>query len=161
RPQRIVAGVEESHFGAEQARGPFRLGAPDLFHPLDGHRRILPGALAFAALAIRQPEDAHTAAARRVARDRGAGAPGGISRMRAEHEYGRPVRHGGNCRIRSVRTLLGDYPTTHALRRGAVSSPIAPLEFADIAVPNKAFKRVVRDLEFDVAELALMTFLMA
>ena len=36
-----------------------------------------------------------------------------------------------------------------------------PLAFADVAVPNKAFKRVVRDLEFDVAELALMTFLMA
>ena len=28
-------------------------------------------------------------------------------------------------------------------------------------MPNRAFKRAVRDLEFDVAELALMTFLMA
>jgi len=28
-------------------------------------------------------------------------------------------------------------------------------------VPNHAFKRVARDLEFDVAEPALMTFLMA
>jgi len=63
--------------------------------------------------------------------------------------------------IRAVRTLLGDYPTTHAMRHGAVTSPITPLAFADVAVPNKAFKRVVRDLEFDVAELALMTFLMA
>jgi 4,5-dihydroxyphthalate decarboxylase len=63
--------------------------------------------------------------------------------------------------IRSVRTLLGEYPTTRALRRGAVTSPIAPLAFVDVAVPNQAFKRVVRDLEFDVAELALMTFLMA
>src|SRR5262249_25227727 len=35
------------------------------------------------------------------------------------------------------------------------------LDFADVAVPHKAFKRVVRDMEFDVAELALMTFLMA
>ena len=60
-----------------------------------------------------------------------------------------------------LRTLLGDYPTTHALRRGTLTSPIAPLAFADVAVPNKAFKRVVRDLEFDVAEIALMTFLMA
>ena len=42
-----------------------------------------------------------------------------------------------------------------------MASPIVPLAFADVAVPNKAFKRVVRDLEFDVAELALMTFLMA
>ena len=27
--------------------------------------------------------------------------------------------------------------------------------------PNTAFKRVVRDLEFDVAELAIVTFLIA
>jgi 4,5-dihydroxyphthalate decarboxylase len=60
-----------------------------------------------------------------------------------------------------LRTLLGDYPTTHAVRQGMVTSPIVALEFADVAVPNKAFKRVVRDLEFDVAEIALMTFLMA
>jgi 4,5-dihydroxyphthalate decarboxylase len=58
-------------------------------------------------------------------------------------------------------TLLGDYPTTHALRQGVVTSPILSLAFADVAVPNTAFKRAVRDLEFDVAELALMTFLMA
>src|SRR5580765_7666594 len=60
-----------------------------------------------------------------------------------------------------LRTLLGDYPATRALRQGALASPVVPLDFADVAVPNKAFKRVVRDLEFDVAELALMTFLMA
>lgn len=60
-----------------------------------------------------------------------------------------------------LRTLLGDYPTTHALRQGTLRSPAVPLAFADVAVPNRAFKRVVRDLEFDVAELALMTFLMA
>jgi 4,5-dihydroxyphthalate decarboxylase len=60
-----------------------------------------------------------------------------------------------------MRTLLGDYPATHALRHGTVTSPLLPLAFADVQVPNKAFKRVVRELEFDVAELALMTFLMA
>jgi 4,5-dihydroxyphthalate decarboxylase len=60
-----------------------------------------------------------------------------------------------------MRTLLGDYPTTHALRQGELTSSLLSLAFADVEVPNKAFKRVVRDLEFDVAELALMTFLMA
>lgn len=60
-----------------------------------------------------------------------------------------------------LRTLLGDYPTTHALRQGSLTSPTVPLAFADVAVPHKAFKRVVRDLEFDVAEIALMTLLMA
>jgi len=59
------------------------------------------------------------------------------------------------------RALLGDYPNTRALRRGEISSPAVQLDFADVTVPNRAFKRVVRDLEFDVAELALITFLMA
>jgi 4,5-dihydroxyphthalate decarboxylase len=61
----------------------------------------------------------------------------------------------------SWKTLLGEHPSTRALKRGDVASSAVRLEFADIAVPNKAFKRVVRDLEFDVAELALMTALMA
>ena len=60
-----------------------------------------------------------------------------------------------------LRTLLGDYPVTHALKRGTVRSPRVEFDFADVKMPNTAFKRVVRDLEFDVAELAIVTFLMA
>ncbi len=61
----------------------------------------------------------------------------------------------------SLRALLGDHPATRALRTGQVTSPSLGLDFADVPTPNKAFKRVVREVEFDVAELALMTFLMA
>jgi 4,5-dihydroxyphthalate decarboxylase len=50
---------------------------------------------------------------------------------------------------------------TSALKSGAVRSPELTLEFADVKVPSSAFKRVVRNLEFDVAELAITTFLMA
>jgi len=60
-----------------------------------------------------------------------------------------------------LRALLGHHPVTRALREGRVTSSVARLDFADVATPNKAFKRVVREVEFDVAELALMTFLMA
>ncbi len=60
-----------------------------------------------------------------------------------------------------MHALLGDYPATRALREGRVESPLVRLEFDAVAVPHKAFKRVVREVEFDVAELALMTFLMA
>ncbi len=60
-----------------------------------------------------------------------------------------------------LRTLLGDYPVTAALKNGTVRSPHVALDFADVKVPNTAFKRVVRELEFDVAELAIVTFLMA
>ena len=57
--------------------------------------------------------------------------------------------------------LLGDYPVTRALKAGEVCSPRVALEFASIATPSSAFKRVVREAAFDVAELALVTYLMA
>ena len=55
-----------------------------------------------------------------------------------------------------MKALLGDYPVTRHFKENASN-----LGFADVKVPNTAFKRVVRDLEFDVAELAIMTFLLA
>ncbi|HXZ93650.1 MAG TPA: phosphate ABC transporter substrate-binding protein [Burkholderiales bacterium] len=58
--------------------------------------------------------------------------------------------------------LLGDYPVTRALKAGEVRSSRVALEFAaDVATPSSAFKRVVREAAFDVAELALVTYLMA
>ncbi len=60
-----------------------------------------------------------------------------------------------------LKTLLGDYANTRALRDGRLSSPNFTFDFADVKVPNRAFKRVVRNLEFDLAELALVTFLQA
>jgi 4,5-dihydroxyphthalate decarboxylase len=60
-----------------------------------------------------------------------------------------------------LHTLLGDYPVTLPLKRGEVKSSSVAFDFADVKVPNTAFKRVVRDLEFDVAEIAIVTFLMA
>jgi 4,5-dihydroxyphthalate decarboxylase len=55
-----------------------------------------------------------------------------------------------------LKALLGDYPVTKHFKANARG-----LEFADVKVPNTAFKRVVRDLEFDLAELAIVTFLLA
>ncbi len=60
-----------------------------------------------------------------------------------------------------LKTLLGNYPVTQALKDGRVRSPKLEFDFADVKVPHTAFKRVVRDLEFDVAEIAIVTFLMA
>src|SRR5712664_4147630 len=61
----------------------------------------------------------------------------------------------------AVRMLLGDYPVTFALKKGEVKSSSVSLDFADVKTPSAAFKRVVRNLEFDCAELAIVTFLMA
>jgi 4,5-dihydroxyphthalate decarboxylase len=63
--------------------------------------------------------------------------------------------------MKRLGTLLGDYPVTSALKKGEILSPYVGLDFADVKPPSSGFKRVVRDLEFDVAELAIVTFLMA
>ena len=60
-----------------------------------------------------------------------------------------------------LKTLLGDYPTTHALRAGELTSTRVAFDFADVKQVASAFKRTVRNLEFDVSELALTTYLMA
>jgi len=61
----------------------------------------------------------------------------------------------------TLRALLGNYPNTRALRQGELRSARVAFDFADVKVPNRAFKSVVRDLAFDVAELAIITFLQA
>ncbi len=60
-----------------------------------------------------------------------------------------------------LKTLLGDYPVTAALKRSEIGSSLVRLDFDPAKPPSSAFKRVVRGLEFDVAELAIVTFLMA
>jgi 4,5-dihydroxyphthalate decarboxylase len=57
--------------------------------------------------------------------------------------------------------LLGEYPGTRALRRGELASDVVRLDFADVKSAASAFKRVVRDGEFQVAELAVVTYLLA
>ena len=66
-----------------------------------------------------------------------------------------------DANILTLRTLLGDYPNTKALKAGVVHSSSVALDFADVKVPNTAFKDVVRHLKYDVAELAIVTFLQA
>ena len=60
-----------------------------------------------------------------------------------------------------LKTLLGEHAVTRAFRSAEVSSPELAFDFADVKVAHTAFKRVVRDLEFDLAELAIVTFLLA
>ncbi len=61
----------------------------------------------------------------------------------------------------TLKTLLGDYPNTRALKSGALLPAGFAFEFADVKVPNRAFKRAVRNLEFAVTELALVTYFQA
>lgn len=61
----------------------------------------------------------------------------------------------------ALKTLIGDYPNTKALKSGEIRSASVAFDFADVKVPNTAFKDVVRHLKYDVAELAIVTFLQA
>ena len=64
-------------------------------------------------------------------------------------------------RLPRLHTLLGDYPNTLAFKQGRLKPVHALFEFAGVKTPHTAFKRAVRDLEFDLCELAIVTFLMA
>ena len=57
--------------------------------------------------------------------------------------------------------LLGDYPNTLALKQGTLKPVSAVFRFADVKTPHTAFKRAVREMEFDICELAIVTYLMA
>lgn len=63
--------------------------------------------------------------------------------------------------VPTLKTLLSEYPNTRALRSGELQPSGFNFAFADVKVANRAFKRAVRDLEFDVAELALVTYFQA
>jgi 4,5-dihydroxyphthalate decarboxylase len=60
-----------------------------------------------------------------------------------------------------LRTLLGDHPGTSALKSGALKSDLVEFDFVDYSPTNKGFKPMVREAAFDVAELAIVTYLMA
>ena len=60
-----------------------------------------------------------------------------------------------------LRTMLGNYSNTKALKSGAVRSDLVDFDFVDVKVANNLFKQVVRDASYDVAELAIVTYLQA
>jgi 4,5-dihydroxyphthalate decarboxylase len=60
-----------------------------------------------------------------------------------------------------LRTLLGDYPGTTALKNGTIKSDLVEFDFAHYSPTHKGFKPMVREAAFDVSELAIVTYLMA
>ena len=60
-----------------------------------------------------------------------------------------------------LRTLLGDYPGTAALKNGSIKSDLVEFDFVDYSPAHKGFKPMVREAAFDVSEMAIVTFLMA
>jgi 4,5-dihydroxyphthalate decarboxylase len=60
-----------------------------------------------------------------------------------------------------VRTLLGDYPETAALKQGKIASDRLTLNFAGYSPPHTGFKAMVREQAFDISEMAIVTYLIA
>jgi 4,5-dihydroxyphthalate decarboxylase len=61
----------------------------------------------------------------------------------------------------TLHTMLGNYPNTAPLKSGAVKSDLVDLDFVEVKVANSFFKRVVREAKFDLAELAIVTYVQA
>ena len=60
----------------------------------------------------------------------------------------------------TLNTMIGDYPNTVALTQGRITSDRIAFKFNEAAVPHDHFKNTVRG-EYDVSELAIMTYLQA
>ncbi len=72
----------------------------------------------------------------------------------------------GGCqwRLRSkltLHTMLGNYPNVAPLKSGAVHSDLVDFDFVEVKVANNLFKQVVREAKYDLAELAIVTYLQA
>ena len=60
----------------------------------------------------------------------------------------------------TLRTLLGEYPKTAAIRQGTLKSDLFDIDLAPISLAQNGFKPMMRALAYDVAEVAIMTFLL-
>lgn len=61
----------------------------------------------------------------------------------------------------TLHTAVADYPHVRALKNGLVTSPLVRLSFEDVPVITRAFRRMVRTLDFDLCEIALTTLAQA
>ncbi len=60
-----------------------------------------------------------------------------------------------------LRTAVGNYGHTTPLKDGTVTSNMFDMEHIEVSPVTSIFRRMVRGLEFDVAEMALSTYLCA
>ena len=60
-----------------------------------------------------------------------------------------------------LRTAIGSYGHTAALKDGSAASDLFRMEHIEVSPVTAIFRRMVRALEFDVAEMALSTYLCA
>ena len=69
---------------------------------------------------------------------------------------GQPGGHPAGERL-VLRTAIGQYPHTAAMRDGAVASDLVAFDFVDVPAIHQAFAPMVREQRFDVSEIAIAT----
>lgn len=62
---------------------------------------------------------------------------------------------------RTLKVALRTYPYTEALKSGAITIPGTTLAFEEVKPHIAAFRRMVRDLAFDICEIAPTTYMIA
>jgi 4,5-dihydroxyphthalate decarboxylase len=60
-----------------------------------------------------------------------------------------------------LKTAIGNYGNTKALKDGTVTVPGISFDFVEISPVNRAFRPMVERLEFDVSEMAVTTYMLA
>ena len=63
--------------------------------------------------------------------------------------------------VTTLSAAFDDYPHTLPLKRGEINSPRVAFAFSDIKPANRFFKPMVRELKFDVSEVAIATYVQA
>jgi hypothetical protein len=61
----------------------------------------------------------------------------------------------------TLHTMLGNYPNTKAIKSGELRSELVDFDFVEVKVANNLFKQIVRDAKYDLAELAIVTYMQA
>ena len=61
----------------------------------------------------------------------------------------------------TLRSAVATYPHVRAIKDGSVTSPRIRFDFEDVPVITRAFRRMVRTLDFDLCEIALTTLAQA
>jgi 4,5-dihydroxyphthalate decarboxylase len=62
---------------------------------------------------------------------------------------------------KTLKTLIGTYPHTAPLKSGALRSPLYDFEFTEIVPVWDGFKGMIRDDLYEVAEMAIVTYLLS
>jgi 4,5-dihydroxyphthalate decarboxylase len=61
----------------------------------------------------------------------------------------------------TLRSAIANYPHLRAIKDGSAASPLVRFDFEEVANITRAFRRMVRTLDFDLCEIALTTLAQA